>query len=56
MTERDIGQKMPSQQEAMRQLTLAFLDAHLRSRAAARNWLDGINSEISGASLLFKHK
>ncbi|MCF8470961.1 MAG: alpha/beta fold hydrolase [Parvibaculum sp.] len=56
MTERDIGRKNPAQQEAVKQMTLAFIDAHLRGRAAARDWLDSIGSKLAGAPLLFKHK
>jgi predicted dienelactone hydrolase len=48
--------QVPAQQEAVRQLTLAFLDAHLRQDAAAHDWLGRINDTVGECRLLFKRK
>ena len=47
---------VPAQQEAVRNITLAFLDAHLRDREAARNWLASIGGSIGDCRLLFRRK
>jgi predicted dienelactone hydrolase len=47
---------VPAQQEAVKQTTLAFLDAHVRDRQAARIWLGSINDVVGDCRLLFKHK
>lgn len=56
LTERDPHGHVPAQQEAVKQMTLAFLDATLRGSAAARDWLDAIGTEVAGAALMFRHK
>ena len=56
LTERDAGRHVPEQQEAVKQMTLAFLDANLRGRDAARAWLDAIGDDVAGAALMFRHK
>lgn len=48
--------QVPSQQNAVRQLTLAFLDAHVRGRPAARDWLGAIHDRVGDCRLLFKRK
>jgi len=48
--------QVPAQQEAVRLITLAFLDAHLRDRQAARDWLGSIADHIGECRLLFKRK
>ena len=48
--------QVPAQREAVGDLTLAFLDATLRSRAQARDWLDTIADRIGDAPLLFRRK
>lgn len=48
--------KVPDQQEAVRQLTLGFLDAHLLKHAAARGWLHSIDDRIEACRLQFSRK
>lgn len=48
--------QVPAQQEAVRQATLAFLDATLAKRTAARLWLDAIADDIAGCPVVFKRK
>ena len=48
--------QVPAQQQAVRLITLAFLDAHLRDRQAARDWLASIMGHVGGCRLLFKRK
>lgn len=48
--------QVPAQQEAVRLITLAFLDAHLRGRQAARDWLASIGDHVGECRLLFKRK
>lgn len=48
--------QVPAQQEAVRQITLAFLDAHVRDRQAARDWLGSVADEVGECRLLFKRK
>jgi predicted dienelactone hydrolase len=51
------GQRqVPNQRHAVYDLTLAFLDAHVRGNAAARAWLNSIDGAIGDCPLLFKHK
>lgn len=47
---------VPAQQQAVADITLAFLDAHVRGRRAGRNWLCSIGSGIGDCRLLFKRK
>lgn len=56
LTERDRQLHVPAQQEAVNQITLAFLDAHVRDRQAARDWLGSIGGRIGDCRLLFKRK
>lgn len=56
LTGRDAQQHVPAQQEAVWQITLAFLDAHVRDRPAAREWLSSIGDRIGDCRLLFKRK
>ena len=46
----------PAQQEAVRQITLAFLDSHVRDRQAARDWLGSVEDHVGECRLLFKRK
>lgn len=48
--------QVPGQQEAVKQITLAFLDAHLRGREAALDWLASINGSVGDCRLIFKRK
>lgn len=48
--------RVPAQCDAVEQITLAFLDAHMRGRAAALAWLREIDGAVGSASLLFKVK
>lgn len=48
------GQDVPAQRAAVRQLALAFLDAYLRDRQAARDWLGAIDDQVCGCPLLFR--
>lgn len=54
--ENGIQPQVPAQQEAVRQLTLAFLDAHVRQQPAARDWLRAIGTEVGGARISFACK
>lgn len=54
--DRETQRQVPAQQEAVRQITLAFLDAYLRDRPAARDWLASINDAVGDCRLLFKRK
>ncbi len=56
LTERDAQQHVPAQQEAVRRITLAFLDAHLRDSRAARDWLGSITDRVGECRLLFRRK
>jgi len=47
---------VPGQQAALRQITLAFLDAHLRNDASAWHWLASVGDRIGDCRLLFKRK
>ncbi len=48
--------QVPAQQEAVRQLTLAFLDTHVRKSQAARDWLGAIDDDVGGCQLVFQRK
>jgi predicted dienelactone hydrolase len=48
--------QVPAQQESVRQLTLAFLDAHVKKRQAARDWLASIDDQVGGARVEFQRK
>ncbi|SMF52176.1 hypothetical protein SAMN06265365_11719 [Tistlia consotensis] len=50
------GAAVPNQRDAVRRLTLAFLDAHVARDAAAASWLASITDRIGPAPLLFKPK
>lgn len=54
--ERAPQRQVPAQQEAVRRITLAFLDAHLGQDAAARGWLGRIDDAVGDCRLLFKRK
>lgn len=56
LTERDPHDHVPAQQEAVRQVTLAFLDAYLGDSRHARDWLGAIGGRIGDCKLMFKHK
>lgn len=56
LTGRDAQQHVPAQQEAVRQITLAFLDAHVRDRQTAREWFSSIDNRMGDCRLLFKRK
>lgn len=47
---------VPAQQEAVGQLSLAFLDAHVRRKPRARAWLRSIGSSIGDCRLAFRRK
>lgn len=51
-----IQRQVPGQREAVKQITLAFLDAHLRGSPAARDWLAAIDDRVGDCPLLFKRK
>lgn len=51
-----LQEQVPSQRNAVQQLTLAFLDAHVHGRPAARDWLGAIHDRVGDCQLLFKHK
>ncbi len=46
--------QVPAQQEAVRQITLAFLDAHVRNRQAAHDWLGSIDDQVGSARVEFR--
>ncbi|PWV97782.1 hypothetical protein DFR52_106307 [Hoeflea marina] len=50
------GAGSPAQSDAVRQLTLAFLDAHLPGRPAARDWLASVTDRIGDCPVLYKRK
>lgn len=50
--ERGGQRQVPAQRDAVEQITLAFLDAHLRGRAAARRWLGSAAPATGEAPLL----
>jgi predicted dienelactone hydrolase len=54
--ERGGQRQMPAQRDAVEQITLAFLDAHLRRRPIARDWLGAVGSAVGEAPLLFRCK
>lgn len=56
LTERNTQRHVRAQQEAVRQITLAFLDAHLRGWEAASGWLGSIGGTVGECRLLFKRK
>lgn len=56
LTERDPHTHVPAQQEAVRQVTLAFLDAFLGDSRPARDWLGSIRDRVGDCKLMFKHK
>jgi pimeloyl-ACP methyl ester carboxylesterase len=47
---------VPEQRDAVDQITLAFLDAHLVQDASARAWLGAIDDRVGSCPLLFKRK
>jgi predicted dienelactone hydrolase len=47
---------VPAQQDAVRQITSAFLDAHLRDRPGARDWLGQISDSVGDCRLRFRRK
>ena len=51
-----IQRQVPGQREAVKQITLAFLDAHLRGGPAAGDWLAAIDDRVGDCRLLFKRK
>lgn len=53
---RKAQRRVPAQQEAVRQITLAFLDAYLRDQSTALDWLASINDAVGDCRLLFKRK
>jgi len=51
------GQRqVPAQREALRQVSLAFLDAQLRNSEAALQWLGSVAGTVAGCPVLFKRK
>ena len=50
------GSIVPAHFDALKMVTAAFLDAHLRQRASARNWLDLIEDQIGDCPVLFRQK
>lgn len=48
--------QIAAQQEAVRLLTTAFLDAHLLHAAAALDWLRSVEASVAGCPLLFRRK
>lgn len=56
LTDRDTRRHVPAQQHAVAQITLAFLDAHVRDRKAASDWLASIDDAVGECQLLFKRK
>lgn len=56
LTERDTQATVPAQQQAVKQMTLAFLDAHLRRSTPAAEWLRAIDDGVGDCRLLFKRK
>ena len=56
LTEGNASAKIPAQIDAVKQVTLAFLDVHLRDREAARVWLGAIDGRIGDCPVLFKRK
>jgi hypothetical protein len=54
--DRRVRRHVPAQQEAVKQITLAFLDANLRGRQAARDWLGSIAGSVGECPLHFKRK
>ncbi|MCB1341196.1 MAG: hypothetical protein KDK24_09050 [Pseudooceanicola sp.] len=48
--------QVPAQIAAVNALTLAFLDATLRQRGDAADWLNGIGTRVGDAPLIFKTK
>lgn len=47
---------VPQQKQAVEELTLAFLDAHLAGDAAAKAWLGRIDGMVGDCPLLFRRK
>ena len=56
MTPDDPKSGFPAQRDAVTQLTLAFLDAHLMNDAAAKSWLSSISDHIGDCKLSFEKK
>jgi hypothetical protein len=50
------GAGVAAQRDAVCQLTLAFLDAHVMKDASAASWLGSIIDRIGQAPVLFKRK
>jgi hypothetical protein len=50
------GADHPHQMQAVRALTLAFLDGNVADNTQARDWLSGVEDHIGAAHLLFKRK
>ncbi len=48
--------RVPAQQEAVEQSTLAFLDAYLRDSHTSRAWLGSVSESVAGCPVLFKRK
>ncbi|OJY35955.1 MAG: hypothetical protein BGP06_19140 [Rhizobiales bacterium 65-9] len=48
--------RIPAQQEAVKQATLAFFDAHIRGVPAALDWLNSMPDSIAGRRILFRRK
>ncbi|MGB3388395.1 MAG: hypothetical protein WBA88_10480 [Pseudaminobacter sp.] len=51
-----VKRQVPGQRKAVEQLTLAFLDAHVRCREAASAWLGSIGDAVGECRLLFRRK
>lgn len=56
MTDRDVERRVPAQQAAVAAITLAFLDAHLRDRPAARRWLTALDDAADATLFRFRSK
>ena len=56
LTERDPHRHVPAQQDAVRRITLAFLDACLADSREARDWLGSIGDRVGDCRLLFRQK
>lgn len=48
--------QVAAQQEAVRQLTLAFLDAHVQANSCARDWLASVGGLVAECPLEFRRK
>ncbi len=47
---------VPAHMDAVKQITLAFLDAYLAGQTGARDWLASITDRVGDASLVFERK